>query len=350
MADGKNGIGRRAVGVGALAAIGGIGLSRFAVPHDLPLPPALSGERREIEGKRAGRLNFYVEGDGPPLLLLHSINAAGSAYEVRPLFERLRGRRVYAPDLPGFGFSDRSDRPYRSRLYADAVHDMLDAIAADSEPASGLVPVDALALSLSSEFLARAAVERPDRFRTLALVTPTGFDKRSNARRGPEGSAREVPGLYRVFTVPLWSQALFDALVSRASIRYFLQRTFGSKEVPEDLVDYDYLTTHRPGAKNAPYAFVSDRLFSADIRTVYERLNLPIFVGHGTKGDFQDFSGAGWTESRPNWRFKAYDTGALVHFEQPDLFATDYERFLATVLVAAERHGTLIEPDRRASA
>jgi pimeloyl-ACP methyl ester carboxylesterase len=346
MADGKNGIVRRAAGLGALAAAGGIGFSRFAVPHDLTLPPALSGERREFEGKRAGRLSFYLEGDGPPLLLLHSINAAGSAYEVGPLFERLRGRRLYAPDLPGFGFSDRSNRAYHLRLYVDAVHDMLDVIAAEAGP----VPIDAMALSLTSEFLARAATERPERFRSLALVTPTGFEKGANTRRGPEGSAREIPGLHRVLTVPIWGQALFDGLASRASIRYFLQRTFGSKQVPEDLVDYDYLTTHRPGAKNAPFAFLSGRLFSADIRTVYENLNLPVFVGHGTKGDFQDFSEAGWTETRPNWRFKAYDTGALVHFERPDLFAADYEGFLATLPAAAGRQGGRVEPGQRASA
>jgi pimeloyl-ACP methyl ester carboxylesterase len=244
MAGEKGGIVRRAAGAGILAAAaGGIGLSRFLVPHDLPLPPALDAERREFEGKRAGRLSFYVSGNGPPLLLIHSINAAGSAYEVRPLHERLKGRRLYAPDLPGFGFSDRSDRPYDARLYVDALHDMLDLVAAEAGPE----PIDAVALSLSAEFLARAAVEHPERFRTLALVTPTGFDKRSGKRRGPPGASLEVPGLYRTFTFPLWSQAIYDALVSRASIRYFLQRTFGRKDIDEGLLEYDYLTAHQPG-------------------------------------------------------------------------------------------------------
>lgn len=344
MAGEKGGIVRRAAGAGILAAAaGGIGLSRFLVPHDLPLPPALDAERREIEGRRAGRLSFYASGDGPPLLLVHSINAAGSAYEIRPLHERLKGHRVYAPDLPGFGFSDRSDRRYDARLYVDALHDMLDLIAAEAGPE----PLDALALSLSSEFLARAAVERPERFRTLAFVTPTGFDKRSANRRGPPGASREVPGLYRVFTFPVWSQAVYDALVSRASIRYFLQRTFGSKAIDEGLLEYDYLTAHQPGARNAPYAFVSGRLFSADIRDLYERLTLPIFVGHGTKGDFRDFSESGWAKTRPNWRFKVHDTGALVHFERPDLFASDYGSFLAAP-PSIGRQGVIPETERRA--
>ncbi len=70
------------------------------------------------------RLSYYVAGNGPPLLLVHSINAAASAYEVRPIFERMVAtNRVYAVDLPGFGFSDRSKREYTPRLYTDAIHE-----------------------------------------------------------------------------------------------------------------------------------------------------------------------------------------------------------------------------------
>ena len=173
------------------------------------LPPALDASRREVYG-RSGRLSFYVEGAFAPLLLVHSINAAGSAYEVKPIFERLVGsRQVYAVDLPGFGFSDRSKRQYSPRLYTDAIHDMLGVIAKDGDgdkPIDG--PIDAFAVSLGSEFLARAAVERPDRFRTLTLVTPTGFSKGSEHLRGRPGETREVPGLYRFFTFPLWSQGI----------------------------------------------------------------------------------------------------------------------------------------------
>jgi pimeloyl-ACP methyl ester carboxylesterase len=315
----------RVAGASLLAAAAGIGCTSLATQHPQPLPAALSGERRTVD-LRAGRLSYYVAGEGPPLLLIHSINAAGSAYEVRPLFEELQmERRTYAVDLPGFGFSDRSDRRYEMRLYVDAIHDMLDTIAAES----GAQPVDALALSLSSEFLARAAVERPERFRTLALVTPTGFDSAAAKRRGSPGETREVPGLYGFFTFPLWSQGFYDLLVSRRSIRFFLQKTWGSKAIDENLAEYDYLTTHQPGAKNAPYAFVSGRLFSADIRSVYEQLALPVWMPHGTRGDFSDFSGADWARARPNWTLEPFATGALPHFEQPGAFLAAYERFLA---------------------
>ena len=71
----------------------------------LELPAAVSGERFECTSL-AGRLDVYVAGQGPPLLLIHSINASASAAEMRPLHEHYRAiRTVFSIDLPGYGFS-----------------------------------------------------------------------------------------------------------------------------------------------------------------------------------------------------------------------------------------------------
>ena len=311
-------------GVVLAAIAGGITYSTFVVPHNLPLPNAVSGERRGLRGK-AGEVSYYVAGQGQALLLVHSINAAASAYEVRPLFEHYRSsRRVYAPDLPGFGFSERSDRGYTPRLYTDAVIDMAETIVAEN----GGEPIDAIAISLGCEFLARAASERPDLFRSLALVSPTAFRK-GDRFYGEPGSLRGNPALARVFGFPLWGQALFDALNSRASERYFYERTFGSKHVDEGLLEYAYLTAHQPGGPYAPFTFISGALFSADIDLVYDRLELPIWLSHGVRGDFQDYTGVTKVINRPNWQVYEFDSGALTHFDLPNEFIAAYDHFLA---------------------
>jgi pimeloyl-ACP methyl ester carboxylesterase len=291
------------------------------------LPPPLSGAVRRDLSTRAGRIALWSAGDGPPMLLVHSINASASAYEVRPVFERMHHtHRVYAPDLPGFGASERGDRHYDIAMYVAAIEASLDAIAADC----GDVAVDVLALSLSSEFAARVAAARPERVRTLAMVTPTGLDRRSASLRAPPGTDREFPGVYRIVSFRLWSQRLFDALVSRRSVRYFLGRTWGSKAIDEGLFEYCLATAHQPEARFAALAFLSARLFSKDIRDVYERLVLPVWVPHGTRGDFRDFSGADWTASRPNWRLQPFESGALPHFEHPDAFEAAYRAFVVS--------------------
>jgi pimeloyl-ACP methyl ester carboxylesterase len=203
----------------------------------VPLPAAVDGTRFVFES-RAGVLNAYEAGEGAPLLLIHSINAAASAAEIAPLLSYYsKIRRVYALDLPGFGFSERSDRRYDPRLMTDAIHDVLDQI----RVRCGDAPIDALALSLSCEFLARAAAEFPAAFRTLALVSPTGFRGKAS-RRAPPGTTLFQPWAYRLLRGPGWGESLYGWLTRPGVIRYFLQRTWGSAQIDERLWVYDVLT------------------------------------------------------------------------------------------------------------
>jgi pimeloyl-ACP methyl ester carboxylesterase len=316
-------IGALVAGMPAAGALGWIGYSRLCIPHNMPLPSAVPAERHERNG-RTGRFNYYAAGVGPPLLLVHSINAAASVYEIRPLFEHYRHTRsVYALDLPGFGFSDRSPRHYTPRLYTDAILDMTDVI---QDIHGG--DVDALALSLSSEFLARAASEQPGRFRTLGLVTPTGFGEGQNLY-GPPGSTRGVAWVRRVLEFPLWRRAFFDLLNTRSSQRYFLKKTFGDYgSIDSGLLAYDYATAHQPGAEHAPYAFISGTLFSADIGRVYDSLQMPVWLAYGLRDEFTDFGGIIKVISRENWHVQPFETGGLPHFEQLQAFAAAYDAFL----------------------
>lgn len=284
------------------------------------LPPALRGDRFTFDG-----VSCYVAGDGPPLLLVHTVNAAASAAEVRPLFDRYRATHtVFAPDLPGYGFSDRSDRAYTPRVMTDALH----AVAEQIRRRCGDVPVDALAASLSCEFMARAAVEKPSTWGRIALVSPTGLMGRTT-RRGPPGSTRAVPGLHAVLSVPLWSDALFRGLTRPGVVRYFLERTWGAKNIDEEMWAYDVATARQPGARFAPLHFLSAGLFSADVHTLYDGMTQPVWMSHGVRGDFTDYRGKTFLEGRPNWTFTIFQTGALPYFEVPDEFFRAFDRFLA---------------------
>ena len=89
------------------------------------LPKAFDAELHRTDTS-AGEVAYYRAGTGAPLLLIHSINAAATAYEMKPLFDRFVGERtVYAIDLPGFGFSARSDRDYSIALYTEAIKALL---------------------------------------------------------------------------------------------------------------------------------------------------------------------------------------------------------------------------------
>ncbi len=293
-----------------------------------PLAAPVSGERRELSGSYGHIVYYQAQPDGsaaaqPPLLLVHSINAAASAAEVRPLFEAQRALRpTYALDMPGYGLSERSERVYTVRMMTDA----LLAVAREAARIHG-GPIDALALSLSSEYLARAASEEPQLFRSIALVSPTGLN-RVRPYDGPPGSDRGKPWLYRIFTSRFLGERLFRQLTRPGVIRYFLEKTWGRKEIDETLWAYCCETVRQPGAARAPFYFLGGYLFSADISRVYQSLALPVWMCHGVRGDFVDYRYTPAIEARPNWKVQIFQTGALPFFELPEEFARGYQQFL----------------------
>jgi pimeloyl-ACP methyl ester carboxylesterase len=297
------------------------------------LPAALTGTRREAATPQVGRICWYE--DAPqmsnpapiprPLVLIHSVNAAASAYEVKPLYDHYRRLRpVFALDLPGFGLSDRSARPYTPRLMTDAIHLLVEAVRRDH----GGGPVDALALSLSSEFLARAAAENPAAYRSIALVSPTGFN-RAQLREGPQGSTLGLAGLYAILGRPALGRRVFGLLTRRGVIRYFLRRTWGSKDIDEGLLDYDFAITRPQGAERAPLRFLTGYLFSGDSGSVYRALDGPVWVVHGVRGDFVNYRGLENLRGKANWRVEVLPTGALPHFEMLPEFVARYDAWSA---------------------
>lgn len=292
-----------------------------APPGGAGLADALDAPRRALQSDRYGRIAYYVaeppaSGSTRPLLLIHSINAAPSSYEVRPLFEHFRSRRpVFSIDLPGFGHSERSDRRYTPELYAGAINELLERVVGRT--------ADAVALSLSAEFAARAALAAPQRFASLVLISPTGFSSR----------ALPSPKIGRLahgaLTLPLWGQGLFDLVASRASIRYFLGQSFiGSP--PQDLIDYAYATAHRPGARHAPLTFLSSQLFTRDaLHALYAKLTALPVLAIADRDPYVTFERlAGFASARPNWQHRSLTPHmGLPHWERPDSTFQALEQF-----------------------
>lgn len=306
-----------AIGALSAAAAGSYLLYSYLRPDpNDPLPDALPATRTTFDAPTAGSLSYYSDtsGEGRPILLLHSINAAASAYEVKPLFEAYAGTRpVYALDLPGFGFSDRSQREYSVALYVAAITEFLD-----SEVEG---PVDVVALSLTSEFAAMAAVARPDQISSVVMISPSGF----------RGRRIDVPDtLYEVFSSPWVGNALYDPLVTRPVINYYLQRNFVG-DVPDDIIDYARLTARQPGAKNAPLYFVGGRLFSPDVRDeTYTQVTQPVLVVFDEDPNLDFDALAPFVAAHPNFETaRIAPSLGLPHWELLSQTAEALDRFWA---------------------
>jgi pimeloyl-ACP methyl ester carboxylesterase len=307
-------------GIGSLvtavtAAIAGwIIYSRKYISHHLKMDDALDAERKDFQTKHAGQISYYSDtrGKGVPIILLHSINAAASAYEMKPLFDHFRGKRpVYALDLPGYGFSERTDRLYSPQLYQNAITEFIQEVIGEK--------ADLVALSLSSEFAALTIAHNPDLVRSLVMISPTGFNPprmdKITERAKKRGSSSQ---LYMGLAVPLWNRPFYDLVSSRPSIQFFLNRSFEGL-VPERMVDYAYHAAHQPGAEYAPTYFLSGKLFTPAIReTVYKVLDLPVLVIYD-RDPYTYFEMLPLLiQEKANWKcVRISPTKGLPHWEQP---------------------------------
>ncbi len=133
---------------------------------------------------------YEVEGDGPPLVLLHGASSAGRLDFGHQLPLLRRSFRLYLPDARGHG-GTRWD-PAAGVAYEDLVDDLAafaDALSLGSFHLAGLSMGAATALAF--------AVRHPERVRSvvLAAVSPEREPRASVARRllDPERIHREQP-------------------------------------------------------------------------------------------------------------------------------------------------------------
>ena len=155
-------------GVAALAAVNASIRRNVAELDD----NALGGEAHFYRWKH-GRIFYKVSGTRnpglPPLVFVHGIGAGVSSFMWRKNFDDLaQDFRVYAPDLLGFGFSDKpAAAPYSADLYVELIADFVREVVGP--------PVNLIASSLGAAYSVRLADEHPALVNSLILNASAGY-------------------------------------------------------------------------------------------------------------------------------------------------------------------------------
>jgi pimeloyl-ACP methyl ester carboxylesterase len=259
---------------------------------------------------------FDTESEGRPLLFIHSINAAPSAIELKPLFQHFRASRpVFAPDLPGFGRSTRRVGTITASDFAKNIASIIEEMAASEPP-------DVIALSLGCEFVTRAVVDCGAAVRSLTFISPTGFSR----RQPPTAQAQKR--LKRLFNFAGFGRGAFKLLRLERSIRYFYGMNFAGL-VPNELVTYALKTARQPGAHEMPLQFLSMGLFTANAaETLYSRLDVPVLVlfDEDPNVSFELFE---QFEANPAWQFQRIAPSlGMPQWEHPEETAGAIEAFV----------------------
>jgi pimeloyl-ACP methyl ester carboxylesterase len=261
----------------------------------------------------------------PPLVFLHNFGGGASAYEwskVYPAFATTY--RIIAPDLIGWGQSAHPVRDYQVSDYLTTLAEFLTQIS-DS-------PVPVIASSLTGGLVIRLAIERPELFKALFLVCPSGF-----ADFGQD-AGRRLP--LSVIGIPLLNNLIYTlGATNEVAVRNFLvQFLFAKPErLTEEMVEAYLASAVQPNAEYAALAFLKGDLYF-DLSAYIPQLTVPTIIFWGEKAQF--------TRKKLGWRLASLnpkvirgfevisEAGVLPHLEQPEVMIGLLQRYFNWLLAA----------------
>ena len=139
-----------------------------------------------------GHVIYHESGGGTPLLFVHSVCLGGSSYEWSKVYLEFTPRyRVLAPDLIGFGESQRPDARLGARDYVQMLAEFIAATCKDEPPII-------VGSGLGGGFCAQLAAQHPTLVSRLILHMPTGGNEFGLARlRRSTRAATHMESLHR---------------------------------------------------------------------------------------------------------------------------------------------------------
>ncbi|MBD1804274.1 alpha/beta hydrolase [Microcoleus sp. FACHB-SPT15] len=209
----------------------------------------------------------------PTLVFLHGFGGGSSAYEWSKVYPAFATEyRILTPDLIGWGRSEHPERNYQINDYISTIIEFLEKTCTE--------PTPVVASSLTAAFTIRAAIARPDLFKSLILTTPAGLsDFGEDYTRSFFAQLIKTPVLDRI----LYS----TGVATSGGIRNFLEnRQFAqSSRVYQEIVDAYLESAQQPNAEYAALSFVRGDL-CFDLSLYVPQLTTPTAIIWGQKSEF----------------------------------------------------------------
>ncbi|MDX2216010.1 MAG: alpha/beta hydrolase [Oculatellaceae cyanobacterium bins.114] len=249
-------------------------------------------------------------GDLPPLLFLHSLGGGSSAYEWSKVYPAFAADyRVIAPDLIGWGQSAHPIKAYQPEDYFTVITELIEQTAS--------APAIACASSLTAGLLIRLAIQRPDLFQRLLLVSPSGYNEFGlDYGKGIAAQLAGTPGIDRL----LYTFGAANELAVRNFLQQFL---FAERSRLTDEIVAAYLaSTLQPNAEYAALASLRGDL-CFDLSLYIEQLKTPTALFWGESARFSSVAvGRRLGQLNPTAIEAFYaiaNVGVLPHLETPEV-------------------------------
>jgi pimeloyl-ACP methyl ester carboxylesterase len=210
------------------------------------------------------------------LVFLHGFGGGSSAYEWSKVYPAFAAEyRVLAPDLIGWGRSDHPARSYQAEDYIAMITEFME------QTCSGSTTV--VASALTAAFTIRAAINRPDLFKSLIVTTVAGLAEFGQDYRN-SGFAQFAQSI----NIPFLNQLLYGAGVANSiGVRGFLeQRQFADPErIYPEIVQAYLQSAQQDNAEYAALSFVRGDL-CFDLSQYITKLTAPTAIIWGKGAEF----------------------------------------------------------------
>ncbi|MEO0825579.1 MAG: alpha/beta hydrolase [Cyanobacteria bacterium J06642_9] len=260
------------------------------------------------------------------LVFLHSLGGGSSAYEWTKVYPALAPEyRVIAPDLVGWGDSAHPEHAYATNDYFQILTQLLETIVAP--------PTVVVATSLTASIVIRLAISRPDLFRGLFLVSPSGYaDFGKDYRRTVGAQLAGTPSLDRL----IYTLGAANELAVTTFLTNFLFAD--PKRITPEMVNAYLSSAQKTHADYAALASLKGDL-CCDLAYYIQQLTVPTAFVWGECSRFSDVSvGRRLARLNPQAIVQFYaieDAGVLPHLEQPAPVTGVLRGFLKTHLAVA---------------
>jgi pimeloyl-ACP methyl ester carboxylesterase len=233
--------------------------------------PFIQEQWLDVDGLR---LHCFVAGEsGSPMVLLHGGGLDSASISWRACIGPLSTQhRVFAPDLPGYGESDRPKVEYTLEYYVNFLEHLLDALHLQKVSLAGISLGGGIALSFTLRF--------PDRVDKLILVDSYGLQSRVAWHKLS----------YLLVRLPFINALTMRLLgSSRNLIRWSLLAglVYSPQRLSEELVDEVYLRARETGAGKAFNTFQkSEALWNglrSDLSGRLHEITVPTLIVQGAE-------------------------------------------------------------------
>lgn len=227
---------------------------------------------------RFGQIKYDKKGNGNPILFVHDLTVGSSGYEFHRLINNLTNQyEIYAPDLLGYGLSDKPSLTYTNHLYEQLICDFIKNIIGRK--------VSVVATGNSVPFIITACQHNPELFDKMIFINPQNLYSQNQI------PSKQTKFLKFIFETPVIGTFIYNIFNTKHNFeKTFIEDYFYDKTNIKEKYILNYMEASQLSGCYAKYSFASftGKFMNTNIiHSLKEINNSILMIGGANKKDIE---------------------------------------------------------------